>query len=198
MTAAPRKDAVRVRQLREEIELHNYQYYALDEPIIRDAEYDALMRELRDLEARHPELADPDSPTQRIGAAPLAQFGEVKHRVPMLSLNNAFDEEEVSAFDRRMQEALGIEIVEYAAEPKFDGLAVSLTYENGCLVTGATRGDGLSGEDVTANLRTIRALPLGLRGPRTPARIDVRGEVLMLRRDFERLNRTQQAREEKT
>ncbi len=198
MTVAPRKAAARARQLREEIELHNYQYYALDEPLVPDAEYDALMRELQDLEARHPDLADPDSPTQRVGAAPLAQFAEVKHRVPMLSLNNAFDEEEVGAFDRRVQEGLGTDEVEYAAEPKFDGLAVSLTYEKGRLVTGATRGDGYTGEDVTVNLRTIRAVPLGLRGARVPPRIEVRGEVLMLRRDFERLNRSQQERGEKT
>jgi len=198
MTTAPRKAAARARALREELELHNYQYYALDEPIIPDAEYDALMRELQDLEVRYPDLADPDSPTRRVGAAPLAQFAEVKHRIPMLSLNNAFNEEEVGAFDRRVREGLGTDQVEYAAEPKFDGLAVSLTYEKGRLVTGATRGDGYSGEDVTGNLRTIRAVPLGLRGQRVPDRVEVRGEVLMLRRDFERLNRAQQERGEKT
>jgi DNA ligase (NAD+) len=197
MSAVPRAAAARARKLREEIELHNYQYYALDEPLISDAEYDRLLRELCDLEVRYPALADADSPTQRVGAAPLAKFAEVRHRVAMLSLNNAFDEEEVGAFDRRVREGLGVEETEYAVEPKFDGLAVSLTYVKGRFATGATRGDGYTGEDVTANLRTIRAIPLALHGARTPALLDVRGEVLMRRRDFEQLNRAQQEKGDK-
>ncbi|MBI4204520.1 MAG: NAD-dependent DNA ligase LigA [Betaproteobacteria bacterium] len=196
MTVAPDIEK-RVKRLREEIERHNYQYYALDDPLISDAEYDRLFRELRELEARHPALITPDSPTQRVGATPLAEFSEVKHGMPMLSLNNAFDAEEVTAFDRRVREALGLDRVEYSAEPKFDGLAVSLTYEHGILVQGATRGDGYAGEDVTANLRTIRAIPLKLSGGRPPARVEVRGEVLMRKADFEQLNRAQRDKGEK-
>lgn len=196
MTVAPDIEK-RVKRLREEIERHNYQYYALDDPLISDAEYDRLFRELRELEARHPALITPDSPTQRVGATPLAEFSEVKHGMPMLSLNNAFDAEEVTAFDRRVREALGLDRVEYSAEPKFDGLAVSLTYEHGILVQGATRGDGYAGEDVTANLRTIRAIPLKLSGGRPPPRVEVRGEVLMRKADFEQLNRAQRDKGEK-
>ncbi len=196
MTVAP-GIAKRVRQLREEIERHNYQYYALDEPLISDAEYDRLFRELQELEARHPELVTPDSPTQRVGVAPLSQFAEVTHRTPMLSLNNAFDAEEVAAYDRRVREALAMERVEYAAEPKFDGLAVSLTYERGGLAQGATRGDGYTGEDVTANLRAIRAVPLKLAGRHAPELLEVRGEVLMLKGGFEDLNRVQREKGEK-
>jgi DNA ligase (NAD+) len=158
---------------------------------VPDAEYDRLFRALQALEAAHPELQTPDSPTQRVGAAPLAAFAEVRHATPMLSLNNAFSDEEVEAFDRRVREALGSATVEYSAEPKFDGLAVSLVYENGLLRSGATRGDGSTGEDVTANLRTVRAIPLRLRGAHCPLRLEVRGEVLMLKSDFEKLNRRQ-------
>lgn len=192
MSEAPRAAAERVRRLRAEIEKHNYQYYALDEPLITDAEYDRLLRELETLESRYPGLADADSPTQRVGAAPLAKFDSVAHRLPMLSLNNAFAADEVAAFDRRVREGLGIEEVEYAAEPKFDGLAVNLVYENGRFVSGATRGDGYTGEDVTANLRTVRTLPLVLAVAKAPALLEVRGEILMRRRDFEHLNRVQQ------
>ncbi|MFN7086162.1 MAG: NAD-dependent DNA ligase LigA [Burkholderiales bacterium] len=181
----------RIAHLREEIERHNYQYYVLDQPLISDAEYDRLFRELQELEAAHPELITPDSPTQRVGSVPLSGFAEVRHRVPMLSLNNAFDDAEVAAFDRRVREALGLEEVEYAAEPKFDGLAVSLVYEHGVLVRGATRGDGYVGEDVTANLRTIRAIPIRLGARQPPALLEARGEVLMLKADFEQLNRMQ-------
>jgi DNA ligase (NAD+) len=180
-----------IKRLREEIERHNYQYYVLDDPLISDAEYDRLFRELRELEERHPELITPDSPTHRVGAKTRSEFSQVRHGAPMLSLHNAFDIAEVTAFDRRTREALHVEAVEYCAEPKFDGLAVSLTYEAGTLAQGATRGDGYTGEDVTANLRTIRAIPLKLRAPRPPARIEVRGEVLMRRADFEELNRAQ-------
>ena len=186
----------RAARLREELERHNYAYYVLDAPTVPDAEYDRLFRELQQLEADHPELVTPDSPTQRVGAAPAAAFGEVVHGVPMLSLANAFAEEEVAAFDRRCREGLGRESIEYAVEPKFDGLAISLTYEEGRFVLGATRGDGYKGEDVTSNLRTIRSLPLRLQGD-APRRLEVRGEVILFRRDFERMNAEQRAAGEK-
>ncbi|SFW18019.1 NAD-dependent DNA ligase LigA [Nitrosovibrio sp. Nv17] len=180
--------------LRTALERHNERYYVLDAPLVPDAEYDRLMRALQDLERRYPLLATPDSPTQRVGAAPLAAFPRVTHGMPMLSLGNAFDTGEVEAFDRRVRQALGVESVAYAVEPKFDGLAVSLRYEGGVLVAGATRGDGYVGEDVTPNLRTLRAIPLRLQaadGIPIPALLEVRGEVLMLRDDFDRLNREQ-------
>ena len=195
--AVPRQIVARAEKLRTEIERHNYQYYVLDRPLISDAEFDGLFRDLQQLETRYPELVSADSPTQRVGAAPAEAFAEIVHRVPMLSLNNAFDEEEVGAFDRRVREALAVEDVEYAAEPKFDGLAVSLTYERGALARGATRGDGYTGEDVTANLRTVRAIPLRLAARRGPLLLEVRGEVLMLKSDFEELNRAQRARGDK-
>jgi len=188
----------RVARLREQLELHNHRYYVLDDPLIPDAEYDALFRELQQLEAEHPELVAADSPTQRVGAAPLPGFATVSHRQPMLSLNNAFDDGEVESFDRRVREAVGAQEVDYAVEPKFDGLAVSLVYEDGVLGRGATRGDGHSGEDVTANLRTIRSIPLRLFGGAVPRILEIRGEVLMLRADFELLNRQQAARGDKT
>jgi DNA ligase (NAD+) len=194
---AARGVAARAAKLRQEIEQHNYQYYALGEPVISDAEYDELFRELQKLEAGHPELVTPDSPTQRVGTAPAEAFAEVTHRVPMLSLNNAFDEDEVGAFDRRVREGLASGDVEYAAEPKFDGLAVSLVYEGGALAQGATRGDGYTGEDVTANLCTVRAIPLRLGARRPPRLLEVRGEVFMLRRDFEELNSVQRAKGER-
>ncbi len=187
----------RVRHLREEIERHNYQYYVLDAPIIPDVEFDKLFRELQEWEGSYPELASPDSPTQRIGGAPLKEFSQVTHRTPMLSLNNAFEEEEVAAFDRRVREGLGIDDVEYAVEPKFDGLAITLSYENGQLIKGATRGDGYTGEDVTANLRTINSIPLRLHAISPPALLEVRGEVLMLKADFSKLNQMQIAKGEK-
>jgi DNA ligase (NAD+) len=191
-------DALRARaaRLREEIEQHNHRYYVLDDPLIPDAEYDRLFRELQDLEASHPDLRTADSPTQRVGGAPAAEFVQATHRQPMLSLNNAFDETEVEAFDRRIREALAVDEIEYAVEPKFDGLAISLVYERGVLVRGATRGDGYTGEDVTANLRTVRSIPLHL-PPGAPAVLEIRGEVLMLRADFERLNRQQQSQDGK-
>jgi DNA ligase (NAD+) len=187
----------RAATLRAELDQHNYSYYALDRPAISDGEYDRLFRELQELEARHPELVTPDSPTQRVGAQPLAEFAQVTHRTPMLSLNNAFSDEEITAFDKRAREGLDAATVEYAAEPKFDGLAISLVYADGRLVTAATRGDGYSGEDVTANLRTLRAIPLKLRETRPPVLLEVRGEVLMLRTDFERLNARQREQGEK-
>ena len=177
--------------LRVQIEQHNHSYYVLDQPTVSDAEYDRLFRELQALELAFPELLRPDSPTQRVGGAPLAAFNEVRHASPMLSLNNAFEQEEVEAFDRRVAEALGSPLIEYATEPKYDGLAVSLVYENGLLVSGATRGDGTTGEDVTTNLRTVRSIPLRLHGRHAPASLEVRGEVLMLKADFARLNERQ-------
>jgi DNA ligase (NAD+) len=191
----------RIQELRRDIELHNYYYYTLDTPTIPDAEYDKLFRELQELEQRHPELVTPDSPTQRIGAAALKQFSQIQHRTPMLSLGNAFDAAEVEAFDRRVRQILSVDKAEYAVEPKFDGLAISLCYENGVLTTGATRGDGYVGEDVTRNLRTIRSIPLQLKAdshhtPR-PGFIEVRGEVLMLKADFEKLNRQQREKNER-
>ena len=193
--------AARARWLRDELHAHNHRYYVLDEPTVTDAEYDRLFRELQALEAAHPELQSPDSPTQRVGARPAARFKPVAHRRPMLSLANALTEEEVAAFDRRVREALRLDVVEYACEPKFDGLAVNLRYEDGRLVCGATRGDGATGEDVTANLRTVHAIPLSLAAVSTgapPAVLEVRGEVLMTKRDFERLNAEQGARGGKT
>lgn len=196
MTAAP-DIRERIRRLREEIERHNYQYYVLDQPLIPDAEFDRLFRELQDLEARHPALVTPDSPTQRVGALPLTSFAPARHATPMLSLNNAFDSDEVAAFDRRVREALGASAVDYSAEPKFDGLAVNLTYEQGVLKQGATRGDGYTGEEVTANLRTVRSIPLKLSVRSLPQRLEVRGEVVMRKADFEELNRAQRERGEK-
>ena len=186
----------RAARLREEIEQHNHRYYVLDAPLIPDAEFDRLFRELQDLEAAHPELLTADSPTQRVGGAPAAEFSQATHRQPMLSLNNAFEDTEVEAFDRRIREALEIDVVEYAVEPKFDGLAISLVYEKGVLTRGATRGDGYTGENVTANLRTVRSIPLQLPAG-APEVLEVRGEVLMLRQDFEQLNRNQQANDGK-
>ena len=187
----------RAEQLRRSVEHHNYRYYVLDDPEISDAEYDRLFRELQELERRYSELITADSPTQRVGAAPLKDFASVTHSVPMLSLNNAFSEEEAAAFDRRVREGLGKQSVEYCAEPKFDGLAISLRFEKGSFVQGATRGDGYTGEDVTPNLRTIRGIPLRLRGDAAPALLEVRGEVLMYKRDFEALNERQRSRKEK-
>lgn len=187
--------AARIAQLRAEIEQHNYRYYVLDDPSIPDAEFDKLFRELQALEAQHPELLTADSPTQRVGVTPLKSFAEVQHRTPMLSLNNAFSEEEVRAFDARIREALGVAEVEYAVEPKFDGLAITLSYRDGMFVQGATRGDGSTGEDVTENLRTVRTIPLRLHEPVRD--VEVRGEVLMFKRDFAKLNDTQRAKGEK-
>lgn len=190
----------RTQALREQLEAHNHSYYVLDAPQISDAEYDALFRELQSLEEQHPELLTADSPTQRVGAKPLSGFAEVQHAAPMLSLNNAFEIAEVQAFDRRVREALDLQVIEYAAEYKLDGLAISLTYEDGVFRRGATRGDGVRGEDVTANLRTIRAIPLRLApvaGQEMPARLDVRGEVMMRRVDFNTFNEQQKKLGEK-
>jgi DNA ligase (NAD+) len=184
--------AARAAELRELISRHNYHYYVLDDPQIPDSEYDRLLRELQALEESYPELVTPDSPTQRVGATPLQGFGEVEHRIPMLSLDNAFSDEEFDAFDRRVRERLpGEPSVRYAAEPKLDGLAISVRYEDGLLVQAATRGDGRTGENVTQNVRTIPSVPLRLHGDDVPAVLEVRGEIFMPRQGFEKLNQRQ-------
>ncbi len=195
--AASRAIAQRVVELRDNIDYHNYRYYSLDDPLVPDAEYDRLLRELQSLEDRYPELIIPQSPTRRVGAAPVEAFGEVVHTVPMLSLANAFEEQELVDFDRRVRERLGVEEIEYAAETKLDGLAASIRYEDGLLVSGATRGDGTRGEDVTQNIRTIKSVPLHLRGDDFPRVLEVRGEVFMTEEGFRRLNEEQARREEK-
>ena len=169
----------RVKALRAEIDRHNYSYYVLDEPTVPDAEYDRLMRELQALEDSHPELRSPDSPTQRVGGQPLDGFEEVRHRTPMLSLANAFSEDEIRAFHERVIRGLESDHADYVAEPKLDGVAISLRYENGRLAQAATRGDGATGEDVTGNVRTIAAIPLMLRGGGWPETLEVRGEIYM-------------------
>ena len=198
MTAAN----TRILELRAELDQHNYRYHVLDEPSIPDAEYDRLFHELKALEARHPELVTADSPTQRVGSAALSAFTQVRHEVPMLSLGNAFDETDMREFDRRVSEGLDLPAgdlfgggaeVEYSCEPKLDGLAVSLLYQDGNLVRGATRGDGTTGEDISVNVRTVRNIPLKLHGSGWPAVLEVRGEVFMSKTGFERLNETQLA-----
>ncbi|MFZ9367195.1 MAG: NAD-dependent DNA ligase LigA [Burkholderiaceae bacterium] len=185
-------DSARIQWLRDELNRHAHAYYVLDQPTIPDAEYDALFIELQQLEIKHPELMSVDSPTQRVGGAPLPEFAQVQHDVPMLSINNGFSEDDIRAFDRRVSEGLGQSgDIEYACELKFDGLAINLRYVDGVLVQAATRGDGSAGEDVTANIRTIRAIPLRLMTDNPPAVIDVRGEVLMFKADFARLNQRQ-------
>lgn len=171
--------ADRIAELRQRIDDANHRYYVLDDPSIPDAEWDALLRDLQALEAEHPELVTPDSPTQRVGVAPSGTFAQVRHAIPMLSLGNAFTDEEVADFERRIEEKLGRRAPEFSVEPKLDGLAISLRYEDGRFVQGATRGDGATGEDVTANLRTIKAIPLQMRGTDWPALLEVRGEVYM-------------------
>ena len=179
--------AVRAEELRARLREASHRYYVLDAPTLSDAEYDRLFRELEQLEAEHPDLITPDSPTRRVGAAPSEKFAKVTHRRQMMSLANAMNEEEFLEFDARVHRLLGDEPVRYVVEPKLDGLAVTLAYENGRFVQGATRGDGLNGEDVTANLRTIKMVPLQLEG-RPPARFEVRGEVFINKRDFVRMN----------
>lgn len=197
-TAATKK---RIDSLRSQIRHHNYLYHVLDAPEIPDAEYDRLMRELEKLEAQHPDLITDDSPTQRVGAEPIKAFGTVKHQIPMLSLDNAFSEAELRNFHRRVMERLELDVdsdIDYAAEPKLDGAAVSLLYEEGKLVRGATRGDGTTGEDITHNLRTIESVPLRLRGRKLPETLEVRGEVFMPRERFRIFNEEAEARGEKT
>jgi len=181
--------------LKELIEAHNYKYYVLDDPSIPDSGYDKLFLELQELEQRYPKLITSNSPTQRVGATPHDKFTHIIHHPPMLSLNNAFKNEDVGEFDRRMCEKLGVDRVEYEVEPKFDGLAVSICYENGFFTTGATRGDGEKGEDVTLNLRTINSIPnklkTGSHSKHSPTLLEVRGEVLILKEDFKILNQQQ-------
>jgi DNA ligase (NAD+) len=186
----------RVEKLRAEINEHNYRYHVLDAPVISDAEYDRLLRDLRAIEDAHPELVTPDSPTQRVGAPPSAAFAPVRHRTPMLSLTNAFTEQELEAWDRRVRATLGDARVRYVCEVKVDGAAVSLIYERGRFVVGATRGDGQEGEDITANLRTIPSIPLALRGRRVPRLLEVRGEVYLPRTVFAAVNAEREARGE--
>ncbi len=188
----------RVRELRDQIAEHNYRYYVLADPSVPDAEYDRLLRELEELEQSHPELIDPDSPTQRVGARAADGFETVAHEVPMLSLANAFEREEVAEFDQRVRNTLDLEAVVYAAEPKLDGLAISLRYDAGRLVRAATRGDGRTGEDVTSNVRTIRAVPLKLRTREAPDALEVRGEIYMTRSGFSDLNRGLEDQGQKT
>ncbi|WNN43233.1 MULTISPECIES: NAD-dependent DNA ligase LigA [Winslowiella] len=179
----------KITHLRTTLVHHEYQYHVMDAPEVPDAEYDRLMNELRELEAQHPELITPDSPTQRVGAAPLSAFEQVRHEVPMLSLDNAFDEATYLAFDKRVKDRLKTtDDITFCCELKLDGLAVSLLYEEGLLVQAATRGDGTTGENITANVRTIRAIPLRLKGENIPARVEVRGEVFMPQAGFEKLN----------
>jgi DNA ligase (NAD+) len=198
MSASAARRAAELRRLLEE---HNYKYYVLDTPTISDAEYDALFRELQQLEAQHPELLTPDSPTQRVGGVALKEFAPVRHAVPMVSLNNGFTEDDVRDFDRRARDALLLDVVDYVAEPKLDGLAVALTYEDGVLVYGATRGDGETGENITENLKTVRGIPLRLRAAGSAAHkgtvIEVRGEVYLPHAGFARMNQDAAARGEK-
>jgi DNA ligase (NAD+) len=181
----------RMAWLVQELNRHIYNYHVLDAPTIPDAEYDRLFRELQELEAAHPEAVSVDTPTSRVGAAPIPEFRQVTHAMPMLSLNNGFSDEDIDNFDRRVRDGLGHDAIDYAAELKFDGLAMSLRYENGVFVQAATRGDGYTGEDVTANIRTVRVIPLRLHGDNIPEVLEVRGEVLMFKQDFERLNQRQ-------
>lgn len=190
----------RILELRAELDQHNYRYHVLDEPSIPDVEYDRLFHELKALEAENPHLVTPDSPTQRVGSAALSAFTQVRHEIPMLSLGNAFEETDMLEFDRRVNEGLDLPTgdllqapakVEYSCEPKLDGLAVSLLYQNGALVRGATRGDGTTGEDISVNVRTVRNIPLKLHGKGWPETLEVRGEVFMSKAGFERLNASQ-------
>ncbi len=187
-----------IEKLRQKINEHNHRYHVLDAPIISDAAFDKLFHQLQELERAHPQYQSADSPTQRIGSTPLKKFAEIKHAVPMLSLDNGFSDEEVIAFDHRVRERLGIvDEIQYLCEPKLDGLAVSLRYEKGFFKAGATRGDGFTGEDITPNLRTVRAIPLRLQGKGFPELLEVRGEVFMPKAIFEKINREAEAKGEK-
>lgn len=179
----------RVQQLRELLDQYNYEYHVLDKPSVPDAEYDRLLRELIELESEHPELVTPDSPTQRVGAEPLSAFTKVTHKIPMMSLSNAFNEGDLRDFDRRVRQGVGDQVT-YVCELKIDGLAVSLSYKDGRYTLGATRGDGTTGEDITQNLKTIKSVPLKLK---EPVNLEVRGEAFMPRRSFERLNKEREA-----
>jgi len=188
---------IRYDQLRKLLAQYDHEYYVLDRPSVPDSEYDRVYRELQDIEKQYPSLITPDSPTQRVSGSAINAFNSIKHRQAMLSLNNAFEDSELEAFDKRIREALGQEQVEYAVEPKFDGLAITLTYENGVFTQGATRGDGYTGEDVTHNLRTMHSIPMRLNCEQAPKLLEVRGEVLMFKHDFEKLNQAQLAKGDK-
>jgi len=195
-------DKVRYEKLKEELNKHAWQYYVLDDPLISDSEYDRLMREFQSIEIEHPEWMTDDSPSQRVGGEALKEFTQVQHEMPMLSLDNAFSDEELLAFDQRIKDRLKNLLqnnsdIEYACEPKLDGIAVSLLYMNGVLVRGATRGDGRSGEDITANVRTIGSIPLKLRGKGYPKKLEVRGEIYMPKAGFEQLNQQAKKKGEK-
>ena len=199
MPAPPQKAARRAEALRRELHDHDYRYYVLAEPVIADEEYDRLMRELQELETAYPALRTNDSPTQRVGGAPTKQFASVTHDPPMLSLANTYNEEDIRDFDRRVRELLEGEPPVYVAELKFDGVAIALKYRGGALIQGATRGDGTQGDDITNNLRTIRSIPLSLRGTgKTPQAIEVRGEAFMEREEFNAMNAARTAAGEKT
>ncbi len=183
---------VQIQQLRDTINEYNYQYYVLDDPTVPDAEYDRLMVQLKEMEQQHPQWITPDSPTQKVGGAPLASFSQVEHEVPMLSLDNAFSDEELAAFEKRIHDRLKQDLtLTFSCEPKLDGLAVSILYEQGVLVRAATRGDGRVGENITQNVKTIANVPLRLRGEQFPERVEVRGEVFMPKAGFEKLNQQQ-------
>lgn len=188
----------KIAKLREKLNEHNHRYYVLDNPLVSDAEYDDLFQQLKALEEAHPELITADSPTQRVGGAPLKEFSQVRHSIPMLSLENAFTDEDVSAFDQRIRDRLHVtHEIEYCCEPKLDGVAISIRYENGLLKQAATRGDGETGEDVTENIKTIKTIPLRLQGKTIPRVLEVRGEVFMSKKGFEALNARALKNEEK-
>ena len=189
MAEAKKKDEQILISMREELNEHNYRYHVLDNPTVSDSHYDKLFRALEELEKKYPELNDPNSPTKRVGAAPIEKFNSITHPTPMLSLNNAFNVEEVIEFDRRCREGSGQKNLTYVVEPKLDGLAVNLIYKDGKLLSGATRGDGRDGEDVTENVRSIKSIPLLLRGRKYPSLLEVRGEVFISIKDFEDLNK---------
>ena len=178
----------RIKELRERLEYYNYLYYVKNEPVVSDQEFDGMMRELEELEARHPEMADPNSPTRRVGSDVTNEFPQVEHRYGMMSLANTYSEEEVAAFDERVRKGLGVEEVEYVCELKYDGTSISLRYEEGEVAVAVTRGDGVKGDDVTANVRTIRTVPLRMRGEGFPTEFEIRGEILMPFAVFNRLN----------
>ncbi|MBM2840355.1 MAG: ligA, partial [Bacteroidetes bacterium] len=187
----------RVEKLRTELQDHDYRYYVLDSPTISDEQYDKLMRELQELEREYPELQTPDSPTQRVGGQPIKEFGTVTHNPPMLSLANSYSEEEIRNFDRRVRELIEPQSPAYVAELKFDGVAITLKYQDGVFVQGATRGDGTQGDDITHNLKTVRSLPLRLRTKDAALRnIEARGEAFMHRDEFEEMNKQREAAEE--
>jgi len=182
----------RIHELIKEIDYHNYRYYVLDDPVVSDAEYDRLMRELTDIEGAFPEFLSADSPTRRVGAQPLAEFSTIKHALPMLSLQNAMSADELTDFDKRVKKLLGVTDLEYVMEVKIDGLAVELVYENGQFILGSTRGDGYTGEDITQNLRTIKSIPMKIMdadGIPVPELLEVRGEIYIGKREFEELNK---------